>query len=185
MCAFTFHMKKFAIMLLGVIFVVLLSGSVESVSADHLLPGEGVFKNENDVNIASSIDSKYQIHLHMIVRNAQNQLVGVSQAVWGYYIPHQITDQIFDEMSGKREIVTVDNIKYEKIQNTFYHIGVQEFPFKTSYQDIRITWYLGFDENIDGHGSKRLPIFQAALSPVSLAEDDILTFHWTFLRVMN
>jgi len=53
MCAFTFHMKKFAIMLLGVIFVVLLSGSVESISADHLLPGEGVFKNENDVNIAS------------------------------------------------------------------------------------------------------------------------------------
>jgi len=185
MCAFTFHMKKFAIMLLGVIFVVLLSGSVESVSADHLLPGEGVFKNENDVNIASSIDSKYQIHLHMIVRNAQNQLVGVSQAVWGYYIPHQITDQIFDEMSGKREIVIIDKMKYKKIQNTFAGIGVQEFPFKTSYQDIRITWYLGFDENIDGHGSKRLPIFQAALSPVSLAEDDILTFHWTFLRVMN
>ena len=185
MCAFTFHMKKFAIMLLGVIFVVLLSGSVESVSADHLLPGEGVFKNENDVNIASSIDSKYQIHLHVIVRNAQNQLVGVSQAVWGYYIPHQITDQIFDEMSGKREIAIIDKMKYEKIQNTFARVGVQEFPFKTSYQDIRITWYLGFDENIDGHGSKRLPIFQAALSPVSLAEDDILTFHWTFLRVMN
>ena len=185
MCAFTFHMKKFAIMLLGVIFVVLLSGSVESVSADHLLPGEGVFKNENDVNIASSIDSKYQIHLHMIVRNAQNQLVGVSQAVWGYYIPHQITDQIFDEMSGKKEIVIIDKIKYKKIQNTFAGIGVQEFPFETSYQDIRTTWYLGFDENIDGHGSKRLPIFQAALSPVSLAEDDILTFHWTFLRVMN
>ena len=184
MCAFTFHMKKFAIMLLGVIFVVLLSGSVESVSADHLLLGEGVFKNENDVNIASSIDSKYQIHLQVIVRNAQNQLVGVSQAVWGYYIPHQITDQIFDEMSGKREIVIIDKMKYEKIQNTFARVGVQEFPFKTSYQDIRITWYLGFDENIDGHGSKRLPIFQAA-APVSLAEDDILTFHWTFLRVMN
>ena len=184
MCAFTFHMKKFAIMLLGVIFVVLLSGSVESVSADHLLPGEGVFKNENDVNIASSIDSKYQIHLQVIVRNAQNQLVGVSQAVWGYYIPHQITDQIFDEMSGKREIVIIDKMKYEKIQNTFARVGVQEFPFKTSYQDIRITWYLGFDENIDGHGSKILTIFQAA-APVTMAEDDILTFYWTFLRELN
>ena len=184
MRVFTFHMKKFAIVLLGIIFVVLLSGSVESVAADHLLPGEGVFKDENDVNIASSIDSKYQIHFQVIVRNAQNQLVSVSEAVWGYYIPHQITDQIFDEMSGKREIVTVDDIKYEKIQNTFYHVSVQEFPFKTSYQDIRIAWYLGFDENIDGHGSKRLPIFQAA-APITIAEDDILTFHWTFLRVMN
>ena len=179
-----FPMKGFAMVLLGVIFVVLLSGSVESVAADHLLPGEGVFKNENDVNIASSIDSKYQIHLQMIVRNAQNQLVSVSEAIWGYYIPHQITDQIFDEMSGKREIVTIDNIKYEKIQNTFARVGVQEFPFKTSYQDISMTWYLGFDENIDGHGSKRLPIFQAAV-PVTIAEDDILTFHWTFLRELN
>ena len=177
-------MKGFVIPLFSVIFLVLLAGSVQSVVADHLLPGEGVFKNENDVNIASSIDSKYQIHLQMIVRNAQNQLVSVSEAIWGYYIPHQITDQIFDEMSGKREIVTIDNIKYEKIQNTFARVGVQEFPFKTSYQDISMTWYLGFDENIDGHGSKRLPIFQAAV-PVTIAEDDILTFHWTFLRELN
>jgi len=180
MCAFTFHMKKFAIMLLGVIFVVLLSGSVESVSADHLLPGEGVFKNENDVNIASSIDSKYQIHLHMIVRNAQNQLVGVSQAVWGYYIPHQITDQIFDEMSGKREIVTVDNIKYEKIQNIFTEVS-RSLGLHT---DVRMTWTLEFYANVDGHGTKRLPIFQAIV-PIFSAEDDILTFHWTILRETN
>ena len=177
-------MKGFVTLLLSVIIVTLIASSIQSISADHLLPGDGVFKNENDVNIASSIDSKYQIHLQVIVRNAQNQLVGVSQAVFGYYIPHQITDQIFDEMSGKREIVIIDKMKYKKIQNTFAGIGVQEFPFETSYQDIRTTWYLGFDENIDGHGSKRLPIFQA-LAPVSLAEDDILTFHWTFLRVMN
>jgi len=181
--------KGFVILLLSVIIVTLIAGSTESVVADHSLGGQGIFKNENDVNIASSIDSKYQIHLQVIVRNAQNQLVGVSQAVWGYYIPHQITDQIFDEMSGKKEIVIIDKMKYKKIQNTFHDIRVQDIMMlkktKTSYQDIRITYYLGFDENIDGHGSKRLPIFQAALSPVSLAEDDILTFHWTFLRVMN
>jgi len=176
--------KGFVIPLLSVIIVTVIAGSVQYAAADHLLPGEGVFKNENDVNIATSIDSKYQIHLQVIVRNSQNQLVGVSEAVWGYYIPHQITDQIFDEMSGKREIVIIDKMKYEKIQNTFADVGVQEFPFETSYQDIRTTWYLGFDENIDGHGSKRLPIFQA-FAPVSLAEDDILTFHWTFLRELN
>ena len=75
-------MKGFVTLLLSVIIVTLIASSIQSISADHLLPGDGVFKNENDVNIASSIDSKYQIHLHMIVRNAQNQLVGVSQAVW-------------------------------------------------------------------------------------------------------
>jgi hypothetical protein len=177
-------MKGFVIPLLSVIFVTLIASSIQSVSADHLLPGDGVFKNENDVNIASSIDSKYQIHLQVIVRNAQNQLVGVSEAVWGYYIPHQITDQIFDEMSGKREIVIIDKMKYEKIQNTFAGVGVQEFPHKTSYQDIKVAWYIGFNENIDGHGSKLLPIFQAA-APITMAEDDILTFHWTFLRELN
>ena len=177
-------MKGFVTLLLSVIIVTLIASSIQSISADHLLPGDGVFKNENDVNIASSIDSKYQIHLQVIVRNAQNQLVGVSEAVWGYYIPHQITDQIFDEMSGKREIVIIDKMKYEKIQNTFARVGVQEFPFKTSYQDIRTTWYIGFNENIDGHGSKLLPIFQAA-APVTMAEDDILTFYWTFLRELN
>ena len=177
-------MKGFVIPLLSVIIVTVIAGSVQYAAADHLLPGEGVFKNENDVNIATSIDSKYQIHLQVIVRNSQNQLVGVSEAVWGYYIPHQITDQIFDEMSGKREIVIIDKMKYEKIQNTFAGVGVQEFPFKTSYQDIRTTWWLGFNENIDGHGSKLLPIFQAA-APVTMAEDDILAFHWTFLRELN
>ena len=177
-------MKGFVIPLLSIIFVTLIASSIQSVSADHLLPGDGVFKNENDVNIASSIDSKYQIHLQVIVQNAQNQLVGVSEAVWGYYIPHQITDQIFDEMSGKREIVIIDKMKYEKIQNTFARVGVQEFPFKTSYQDIRTKWYIGFNENIYCHGSKLLPIFQAA-APVTMAEDDILTFYWTFLRELN
>ena len=177
-------MKGFVILLLSVIIVTLIAGSTESVDADHSLGGQGIFKNENDMNIASSIDSKYQIHLQVIVRNAQNQLVGVSEAVWGYYIPHQITDQIFDEMSGKREIAIIDKMKYEKIQNTFARVGVQEFPFKTSYQDIRTTWYIGFNENIDGHGSKLLPIFQAA-APVTMAEDDILTFYWTFLRELN
>ena len=177
-------MKKFTMLLLGIFFVTLIAGSVESVAADHLLPGEGVFKDENDVNIASSIDSKYQIHFQVIVRNAQNQLVSVSQSVHGYYIPHQITDQIFDEHPGKRGIVIIDKMKYEKIQQT-YTRDVQQFPFRTSYEDVRITWFLGFYENIDGHGSKRLPIFQASASPISLAGDDILTFYWTFLRETN
>ena len=180
-----FHMKGFVMVLLGVIFVVLLSGSVESVAADHLLKdGKGVFKDEKEVNIASSVDGKYQIHFQMIVRNTQNQLVSVSETVHGYYIPHQITDQIFDVMSGKRGILIVDKIEYEKLQTVYTH-GVQEFPFKTSIHDMRLVWYIVFTVNVDGHGPKSLPIFQAATAPVSLAEDDILTFHWTVLRETN
>ena len=44
-------MKKFAIPLLGVIFVVLLASSIQSITADHLEPGIGIFKNENQINV--------------------------------------------------------------------------------------------------------------------------------------
>ena len=173
-------MKKFTIALLGVIFVVLLSGSVESVSADHLLPGEGVFKNENDVNIASSIDSKYQIHLHMIVRNAQNQLVGVSQAVWGYYIPHQITDQIFDEMSGKKEIVTVDDIKYEKVQ---YILKDRHYkvPYKLMFF---IPAVIEVSQGLETVIVDAF-IFQAFVPLVYLEDDDVVDTQWTIFRKLN
>ena len=183
MCAFTFHMKKFAIMLLGVIFVVLLSGSVESVSADHLLPGEGVFKNENDVNIASSIDSKYQIYLHVVIRNAQDQLVSVSEAMHGKYIPHEITDTVFDEMPAKREIIIIDKIEYEKLLYTVTYDVQHFFPDKSSVYFLH-TWTLEFNVNVKGHGLYKLPIFQAEV-PLILAEDDILTFYYTILRELN
>ena len=178
-------MKWLVMQLLGVIFVALIACSIQSISADHE-SGEGIFKDRTEVVLVTTENTNYQVYLQAVLRNGDGQLINVTENTkTGAHISHEIADHVFDTLMDEKEIVTVDNIKYEKIQNAFYHVGVQEFPFKTSYQDIRITWYLGFDENIDGHGSKRLPIFQAALSPVSLAEDDILTFHWTFLRVMN
>ena len=34
------------------------------------------------------------------------------------YLPHEITDDIFDMLNVKKEIITIDNIKYEKIEIT-------------------------------------------------------------------
>ena len=56
-------MKGFVIPLLGVILVLLLTYSVESVTADHLEPGRGIFYSENEVNLILDKDSKYKIHL--------------------------------------------------------------------------------------------------------------------------
>ena len=99
-------MKKFTMLLLGVIFVTLIAGSVQSVTADHL------FEDENVVNHVSTKDSKYQIHVQVQVRNEQGQLVSISEGTHGKYIPLEITDYVFNEKLGKKEIVTVDNIKY-------------------------------------------------------------------------
>ena len=32
------------------------------------------------------------------------------------YVPHRVTDHVFDTLMGENEIITVDNIKYEKVQ---------------------------------------------------------------------
>ena len=174
-------MKEFTIPLLGVIFVTLIAGSIQSISADHLESDQGIFKDENNVNIASTKDSKYQIHLQVEVRNAQERLVSVLETMGGKYLAHEITDQIFDKMAGKREIVIINKIKYEKIQNVFTY----DAQSLLLHKDMRTAWSLEFVENVDGHGLKRLPTFQAVVPVYPIAEGDILTFHWTFLREIN
>ena len=112
-------MKELTILLLGVIFVTLIAGSVQSISADHLeLGGKGIFKDQDRINFTKTTDSnsKYQIHLQVEIRNAQGQLVSISEASHGKYIPHEITNFVFNEKLGKKEIITIGDIKYEKIQ---------------------------------------------------------------------
>ena len=92
----------------------LIIGPIQLISADHLEPGLGIFKNETDMNTISTEDSKYQIYLHVEVRDAQGQLVNVSEAIHGNYVPHQITDQIFDEMVSKREILILIKLHMKK-----------------------------------------------------------------------
>ena len=181
-------MEKFTIVLLSTIFITLITGSVQYVTADHVEElGQGIFKDEYTLNSAFSKDSKYQIYLHVIIRNAQDQLVSVSEATHGYYLPHQFTDQMIDKMQPgdnlSKEIVIIDKMKYEKIhlidtydeQTVDTEIGV----------DIRTKWTFTVDEYIDGHGLMRLPIFKVSVPVHPIAVDDVLTLHWTILRELN
>jgi len=113
------YMKKFTIALLGAIFVALIACSIQSVSADHLEPGTGLFITESETSIVTSNNTNYQIHLQLVIRNGDDQLIGVLENNVGGYIPHKITDDIFDTLMGKKEIVTIDNMKYEKVQYVF------------------------------------------------------------------
>ena len=90
----------------------LIMGSIQYASADHSLGGQGIFKDEDNVNVASSIDSKWLIHLQVVIRDAQDRLVSVSESTHGKYIPHEITDHIFDEYLGKKEIINIDKRTY-------------------------------------------------------------------------
>ena len=180
-------MKGFAIPLLGVIFVTLIAGSIESVVADHSLGGKGIFKDENNVNIASSKDSKYLIHLQVVVRN-EGQLVSVSETIHGSYIPHKITDDIFDESLGEKEIVIIDKIEYEKAQKIFTYSAQQHSSNKSS-QDLLSFWSIEYCLQTNEHGNEQgifcIPIFQVITPNIFLGENDIFTLHWTILRELN
>ncbi len=62
-------MKIFVIQLLGIIFVTLITGSIQSVTADHLEPGKGLFKDKTVVELTKTEDTNYRVYLQTVLRN--------------------------------------------------------------------------------------------------------------------
>ena len=180
-------MKKSTITLLSTVFVALIACSVQSVTADHLESGDGIFIDENRVNLVSTQDSKYQVHLQVEVRNAQDQLISVSGAVHGKYLLHEITDYVVDTESlsffGEKEIIIIDNIKYEKVQ---YTVTTEAYRLPNySSTEFLTAWQVIVNADVAGHGLTSITLFQAFAPLWLVAEDDVLTFHWTILRIIN
>ena len=107
-------MKAFVIQLFGIILVTLIAGSVQSAAADHLEPGQGIFKDQTKIEIVRTQDSNYQVYLQTIHRNGDGQLLGVTERMHGFVIPNKVTDHVFDMLMGKKEIIVIDDREYEK-----------------------------------------------------------------------
>ncbi len=201
-------MKKFTALLLSVILVTLIAGSVQSISADHLEQDQGIFVDDAEVNLATTEDSNYQVYLQMVLRNGDDQLINVTESTAnGAYISHEITDHVFDTLMGEKEIITIDNIKYEKVQYIFsptleqrflglYPIfsaitlefvsepGPQSIKLYEESQDYSI-WKIHYCAAFEGHGYTCIPVFQALVPTMTLEPDDVVTQQWTILREMN
>jgi hypothetical protein len=202
-------MKWLVMPLLVVVFGVLLAGSVQSISADHE-SGEGIFKDRSEVDLVTTHDSDYQVYLQAVLRNGDGQLINVTETMaTGAYIPHEITDYVFDTLMGKKEIIIIDNVKYEKVQYTFSPtleqrwIGMypifEEVPIKIKVEGLakdevfnvtkdHALWKIHYcaDFSSIGHdGLQCIPIFQVLVPTITLEPDDIVTHQWTILRVMN
>ena len=95
-------MKVFLIQLLSITFVLLIAGSIQSVTADHLEPGQGIFKNEREIEVVPIQDSNYQIYLQTVHRNGDGQLISVAEGMYGFVVQHQVTDHVFDTLMGKK-----------------------------------------------------------------------------------
>ena len=178
-------MKKFVTSLLGTIFVILLANSTESVAADHMESGDGIWKDENHVNLVTTKDSKYQVHLQVEVRNAQGQLISITETSYVNHIPHEITDNTFDTMLGKKEIITSDNVKYEKVQYTGTLDIEQLLPPSKKPSHFIGNWVISLCKVFDKHGYTCISPWQANPAFVSLEEDDVVKNYWNILRIIN
>ena len=213
-----FYVKKIMMFLLGVIFVALIVGSVQSTSADHLEPGTGIFLDETEVELvnywttltSTTQGSSYQVYIQTVLRNGDEQLISITEtARTGAYIPHKITDHVFDTLMGKKEIVTIDNIKYEKVQYTFSptleqrHMGMypifSEITFKFDVEEsVREGWseerkdhtiwkihYCADFSDIGHDGYTCIPVFQVLVPTTTMESNDVVTHQWTILKELN
>ena len=152
------------------VFTVLIAGSIQNVLAENI--GD-MFKP------APIRNSEYHFHLQLVYRDADGGLISVAEATNGYYIPHDITDDAFDTLFGKKEIVVVDNIKYEKVQyhqksiagfdQIFMTVGIPYPEITYESETVRI------DESIFW-----------AFAPLSyLEEGDTVNAKWNIFREFN
>ena len=205
-----FHMKKFTIVLLGAILTALITCSIQSVSADHDTD-KGIFKNEHEVELVTTENTNYQVYLQAILRNGDGQLINVTENTkTAAYIPHEIADYVFDTLMGEKEIITIDNIKYEKVQYTFsptleqrwmgmypileqinINIKVEEDALVQMNKKIKdySLWkihYCADFANIGHHdGLQCIPVFQVLVPTMTLEPTDVINQQWTILRELN
>ena len=192
----------------SVISAILIACFVQSVYADHSEPGDGIYKDFGDVNLVTTTqDSKWQVNLLIILRTSDGQLINVTESTANAaYIPHQITDHVFDTLMGEKEIVTIDDIKYEKVQYTYTptleHRFMGLYPIFSENYDLEFKstpearehmqkdkdysmWKIHYCATFEGHDFRCIPIFQDLVPLMTLEQHDIITHQWTILRALN
>ena len=191
-------MKGFVILLLGVIFVALITSSLPSIAVDDSGGNNVVSEDADKLNVVPTKSPKYKIYMHVIVRNVQDQLVSVSETMDGGYFAHEITDYAFDHSlplvsgadiksdatvlppTGKKEIIIIDNMKYEKVQYS------DTFLLDTE-QELQAKWGLDVcGEHVKKYDTECTRIFATGSIIIAYTEvDDVITTNWTILREFN
>ena len=196
------------VLLLGGIFIVLMADSIQSISADHTEPGIGIFQDEWLVTLIETQNTNYLVYLQIQVRNGDGQLINVTESTKsGAYIPHELTDHVFDTLMGQKEIVVINNIKYEKVQYTYtpplefravllypifseidfsLEIGAEQTAKMHSKNQEYAHWKIDYCATFGGsHGTSCVPIFQVLVPNMTVEPDDTVTQYWTILRQIS
>ena len=203
-------MKKFTVWSLSAVFIALIACSIQSISADHETD-KGIFKNENEVDLVTTQDSDYQVYVQLVHRNGDGHLISIIESTANAgHISHKLTDDIFDTLMGKKEIIIIDNIKYEKVQYTFsptleqrwmgmypilgnpitININVEgdaaaQINKKIKDHNVWKIHYCADFANIGHDGLQCIPVFQVLVPTMTLEPTDVITQYWTILRELN
>ena len=202
-----FCVGKFIIVFLSIISLTLITCSIQSVTANHSEPDTGIYIGWDEVMVTPVRDSNYVVLLQVILRNGDGQLINVTESSESAaYIPHQITDHVFDTLMGEKEIVTINDIKYEKVQYTFTpaieHRFMGLYPIYSENYDLEFestpearekmgvqkdfsVWRIHYCAVFEGHGFTCIPIFQDLVPTMTLAQHDIVIHQWTILRILD
>ena len=201
-------MKKFVILLLGIMPIILIANTIQSTSAEQDIPIEGLFVSPGEVKLVTTTDTNYQVYVQVVVRNSDGQLISVIENTkTGAYIPHEISDHVFDTLMGEKEIITIDDIKYEKAQWKFNPSLEQRFiGLYPIYSEIALEFVSGSDEETtimheskkdfsiwkmhycadwEGFGYSCIPVFQVLVPNMTLDPGDVVNQQWTILRELN
>jgi hypothetical protein len=109
----------------------------------------------------------------------------------------EITDYAFDTLLGEKEIITIDNIMYEKVQFSTWseytwlfdtsdrkQVGVWEFYDHTSFANTAFVEVCG-EVMLQSTGYECNKIFYSRASIVYFELGDVATTNWTILRELN
>ena len=193
-------------LLLGAIFVALIAGSIQSISADHETD-KGIFKDRTNVDLADTKNTNYQVYLQAVLRNGDGHLISIIESTANAgHISHKLTDDIFDTLMGEKEIIIIDNIKYEKVEYIFsptlehrwtgFYPIFSEITLEFEYEEGVVAkmnkkikdysiWKIHYCATFEGHGYHCIPIFQALIPTTTMEPQDVVTHQWTILRELN
>ena len=178
-------MKKFTHVILISIFTALVACSVESIAVADSSYNTSFDKFVSMRENLLEADG-YRLHIQTVVRDSHGSLVSVVEStdVWkipawlpdGVEVPN-LTDFIFDHMLGEKEIITVDGVKYEKAKYVdIPSLAAIEFSKMTTFHQ------LNFCGNFEGYGDLCVTVFEALTAQMNLADGDVVTNQWTFLK---
>ena len=178
-------MKKIEGLMLSTIIITLIVGSAQVATAEKF-----------NVDLAGL--ERYEVYLQSVVRDAQGQLLSVSESTVGWVlitsfsdgvqIPGLLDTLVDNNIIAEKKIITIDNVKYEKIQ--FQTEKVVDHRMLTSLGTAKVGMSSGtlwkFCGDFKGeYGYQCVPTFKAKTPQIHIAEGNVLTDQWTILRVMD